>query len=211
MTLTAMRETRPGFDGITGTGTLPTVEFSYEIFSRDNKRSGQLGVMMPPEPYSQLQEPEILEIIRSHSGPAATARDLVEHIDRCWLPNVTLTDVDLAIDRGGPEHAFLNKPDDIKIENMFTDPIHQAMYMPPEFRGSSVLETFAGFFQSTARTVATLSATGRLMIEAIAGKMTDTLERIRWGCFEGRAKIVGGVDPSQFASKYDSIHMDNIP
>jgi len=62
MTLTAMRETRPGFDGTTGTGTLPSVEFSYEIFSRDTKRSGQLGVMMPPESYSQLQGPEILEI-----------------------------------------------------------------------------------------------------------------------------------------------------
>jgi hypothetical protein len=80
----------------------------------------------------------------------------------------------------------------------------------PETPGNGVLEHLGRMFDMIA-IIAIQFLPNRLMIEALAGEMTATMERIAHNCLPSRSEPTGGIDPSNFPSKYDRIHTSNIP
>jgi len=92
------------------------------------------------------------------------------------------------------------------IEN---DPLQFASQLGFTVKNAGVLENVRGFLKLVSFSLDQLN--GRLMIETLAGEMTDIIEWLRWDCLDVRSELVVGVDPSKFPRVYDRIHMSNIP
>lgn len=78
-------------------------------------------------------------------------------------------------------------------------------------------ERLADFFRVHDIYAMKLNYQKRLVVEMIAGEMTDILERIRYNALDHRHSDAGGpvdkglVDPTKFPQTYDFVYMSNIP
>lgn len=181
-------------------------------FAKDRKTFDELTVLLPSKAFAERRDPPLVALMQRYyerrSKDAAT--QLANHVDTTWVTNLTLIDFDhIESTRSGDSAWNLMLTDEEKVPAIETDSLQLAGVLPPIAAGVGALEMIGSFFDAVSMSVAKLSP--RLMIEALAGEMTDIMDRIRWNCLDARSKPSGGINPSKFPGTYDRIHMSNIP
>ncbi len=175
-------------------------------FKKDRKSFDELGVLLPSKEFAERRGPSLVALLEKyHAGSKDATKALDAHINANWFTNLTLIDFDHVEATWGGAPV----PDERKVPSIETDPLELASALPPTAMEGGVLDMVGSFFESVSAMVVRLS--GRLMIEALVGEMTDVLDRIRWGCLGDRSQPCGDIDPSKFPRIYDRIHMSNIP
>ncbi|OIW25576.1 hypothetical protein CONLIGDRAFT_621388 [Coniochaeta ligniaria NRRL 30616] len=185
-------------------------------FEKDEKTFNLLGVLLPSTSFAARHDPQLVQLMKYYdkSRLQFAAHQLTEHIDATWVTNRTLLDIDL--------DDVLQKIDfcpcgQCKIEDMVprieSNPIYLGDDLPKcASESEGVLDYVGQFFDSLAVALLRFElVSSQLKVEVLVGEMTDTMERLRWGCLEARSKPAGGIDPSTFPRVYDRIHMSNIP
>ncbi|WDK21941.1 tetratricopeptide [Colletotrichum graminicola] len=179
------------------------------------KEFRELGVLFAGDVFIGRREPALRPLLDAFRSNVQGAKQILEgYIDSHWKTNPTLLDMDYearrddVLDTSAPPRKF--------TPSIELDPaqLMQSIYNParPKPEDGDVLESLDGFFETLA--TATMTLLQHVQIEAIAGEMADTLERIRYDGFGHRSQKplkVGAIDATKFPRQYDRIHMSNIP
>lgn len=165
-----------------------------------------MGNMMPPTDLLDKHEPRLARLCTAYGklGSNAATQDITQYLDSEWQPNVTLVDVDYEMKREGRHRPLMDfQPHEI-VRDLFG-------YLPLTMiqRSHGVLNHFVAFFQFVAQSVAPIRP--KVTIEFVVGEMTDTFERLSHGFLRHEYGKMGKLDPSMFPSKFDAVHMSNIP
>ncbi|KAK3358423.1 hypothetical protein B0T24DRAFT_129299 [Lasiosphaeria ovina] len=183
-------------------------------FERDRKIFDELAILLPTKDFARRRDPPLVALIEKYdkTGSREAINQIRSHVDAAWVTNLTLIDfdhVESLIVYGENGLGEKVSTDEDKVPSIESDPLELVHMLPNNGQDEGVLDMVGGLFVSVSYGLIKLS--GRLKIEALAGEMTDTMDRIRWGCLEARSRPAGGIDPSEFPRKYDRIHMSNIP
>ncbi|KAK4448655.1 tetratricopeptide [Podospora aff. communis PSN243] len=180
----------------------------------DQKTFKEFGIILPSQDFARRRDAPLIPLMKEYylKGTKESKVRLARHVDESWTTNLTLLDFDYTenpVVTDDPGYRMLS--DEEKVPAIECNPVDVTkLLIGIEEPGRlGVLDTIGNFFSITALTFSNFS--GRLMIELLAGEMTDTMEQLRWDCLESRAKPSGGIDPSTFPRVYDRIHMSNIP
>lgn len=71
-----------------------------------------------------------------------------------------------------------------------------------------IIDMMATYFFIDATTLHSIRSMSKLRVEMIAGEMTDTMERLRYGYLNDR---VGRGSSVSFPRRFDRIHTSNVP
>ena len=151
------------------------------------------GAHWPPSTLSQRQEPDL----PLSASTKETWKEASAYIFKTWKPNVTMLD---------PEW----RPESVKEQKLegplAIDPfeLSEALYaltglQEPECK-ATLFDLVSHFFAHVAMSLKKLN--GRIQIEIMHGEISKTLECIRYNVSERDDK---------FPSRYNRIHMSNIP
>ncbi|KAH8904162.1 hypothetical protein BR93DRAFT_971230 [Coniochaeta sp. PMI_546] len=178
---------------------------------QDRKSLDDLTVLLPSRGFAERRDSALVPLMmRYEKGSRDAIKELGDHIDANWVTNPTLIDVDYSERTRAEQEPWLHSATvEDMVPAMESDPIELAVKLPTFGTGTTVLDAVGKFFDGVSMALVTLSE--RMKIEALVGEMSDVMERIRWDCLEARSKPSGGIDPSKFPRKYDRIHMSNIP
>lgn len=174
----------------------------------------------PPEAFIRRHEPQIapmLEQMRSkkRSTREQAGRNFDDYINNNWNANMTM--IDLVWEAKKERNFEVNRPAGLewtKLTAIDGDPVSMAKRLlgditTPTFPGQKgVIELVASYFFVVSLSLHNVLNSSKVRVEMIAGEMTDTMERIRYGHTDGRAGMKTSVSlPQQF----DRVHMSNIP
>lgn len=182
-----------------------------DSFPAERKAWEELTAVLPPMGFAKRRDPASVPLIERYKKKSPGAlQELSNHIDNNWVTNPTLIDVDYLASTRSEELWTSGDTEEDKVPSIEADVLTEATKLMPETPGEGVLEHLGRMFDMIA--ILTIQfLPDRLMIEALAGEMTDTMERITHNCLPSRSEPIGGIDPSTFPPKYDRIHMSNIP
>jgi hypothetical protein len=166
----------------------------------------EFGALLPPWALLEKHEPRFFKIFmawaKSRSSPAL--QEVKQYLDAEWKPNVTLIDLDFETKREGPRRPLMDfRPHEV-VKDLFG-------YLPLGTVGHlmGVLNHFVGFFQFIARGLKSIQS--KVVVEFVVGEMADSFERLQHGLLRETPVKIDKIDPSTFPTKYDAIHMSNIP
>lgn len=181
-------------------------------FEQDRKTFDELTILLPSKAFAERRDPPLVALMQQYyeGGSQDAANQLANYVDATWVTNLTLIDFDhIESTRSGDRAWGSTLTDEERVPSIAADSVHLAGMLPHTAEGVGVLEMIGSFFSAVSITITKLSP--RLMIEALVGEMTDTMDRLRWHCLDSRSQPSGGIDPSRFPRTYDRIHMSNIP
>ncbi|KAK1752247.1 tetratricopeptide [Echria macrotheca] len=177
---------------------------------KDRKSFDDLAVLLPSEAFAERRDPALVDLMKNyHKGSKSATRELAAHVDANWVTNWTLIDFDDV--ESCVKESIFGETDEQRVPAIEWDPLDLTQSLVFIGNLDGVLESVGAFFTNVSRGLLALFGEKCLTVEAIVGEMTDTMERIRWDCLEGRRESSGKLDPSKFPRKYDRIHMSNIP
>lgn len=188
----------------------------------DEATFNEFTITPPPEAFIRRHEPQIqphLDLKRSTRRSAKEkARDssaFDEYINQHWKTNMTLIDLVWEAKKGrNNDFERPSKFEWTKITAMDGEPVillpHVLSDMAPAPMPGhkGVIDMMATYFFIVATTLHSIRSRSKLRIEMIAGEMTDTMERLRYGCLDDR---VGRGSSISFPRRFDRIHMSNVP
>ncbi|KAK2613339.1 hypothetical protein N8I77_000257 [Diaporthe amygdali] len=176
----------------------------------------------PPAAFIKRHEPEIgtlLDLMRSATRkPQERARHsaaLDEYINRHWKTNMTLIDFawEARKDRNNDQEAqFL--PEWARLTAMEGEHVSMLRHILGDYNPSplpgqkGVIQMLGTYFFLVAKSLEHIRRFSNLRVEIISGEMTDVMERLRYGCVEGRAVTRFSAS---FPQRFDRIHMSNVP
>ncbi|TLD25588.1 hypothetical protein PspLS_05886 [Pyricularia sp. CBS 133598] len=189
----------------------------------------RLGALVPWSEDHARQFPDrgFIEAVRMYFEMPEndhTSLDMRKYLDINWRLNPTLVDFELK----GAQRSFSVNFRPLAWPNPFAPSPHQCYFDPTEVLGTFIKvappETFQSslgecFFDAlihilTRIDAARINLSGKVLVEAIGGEVTDVMERIRYDALSHRqSTAVGAPDanPIKFPKVYDGIHMSSLP
>jgi len=166
----------------------------------------EFGALLPPWGILEKHEPRFFKIFMAwaKSRSSSAQQEIKQYIDAEWQPNVTLIDLDFETKREGPKRPLMDfRPHEV-VKDLFG-------YLPLATVGHimGVLNHFVGFFQFIARGLKSIQS--KVVVEFVIGEMADSFEQLQHGLLREPSVKIDKIDPSTFPTKYDAIHMSNIP
>ncbi|KDN67994.1 putative tetratricopeptide [Colletotrichum sublineola] len=190
-------------------------ETAPSVVKESPKEFRELGVLFAGDTFIGRREPALRPLLDAFRSDVQGAKQALEgYIDSHWKTNPTLLDMDYERRREeeiepGASRGKLATTFELDPARLMRSLWNLTRSRPED---GNVLENLDKFFEVFA--TATMTLLQRVQIEAIAGEMVDTLERIRYDSLEHRSQKpqkVGAIDATQFPRQYDRIHMSNIP
>lgn len=186
--------------------TIPSLREARKVFD-------ELTVLLPEREFALRRDPGSIPLMeRYDKGVDGAGKELGEYIDKNWVTNPTLIDLEY-VKRTRPEDDENLKTDEDKLPAIEADSFELAKSvisgLPFAKEVSSILVQLGQWFDLLSLSMTMLSK--RMKVEVLHADMLDVMERIRYNCLQDRSKPAGLIDPAGFSRKYDRIHMSNIP
>ena len=161
----------------------------------------QSGVLFPPAHFLEIDEQELGKLLKEGtSKPKTLAKKVAKLAKETWHINPTMVDYEWVKDH--PQIVDVGHNPFGSIFRMF-----KFKLIKEPKNAKSLYEYMSVFFLTVVRAMKSLK--GRFIVEAVLGDCAQTLEEIRLGVINH--KDSGANDPTAFPTRYDRIHMSNIP
>lgn len=182
----------------------------------------QFTITPPPRGFIRRHEPQIgrlLGLVRPESRTAQEQASsfvtLDEYINQNWKTNRIL--IDLVWDGNKERNNRIERPSEFewtRLTGMDGEPVtllqNVMSSVEPEpiagYKGS--IDMMALYFLGIGTSLDFIQNCSELRVELIAGEMTDSMERLRYGCLDDRA---GRGSVVYLPARFDRIHMSNVP
>lgn len=188
----------------------------------DEATFDQFTITPPPEAFVTRHEPELGRLVddmRSETRPGAAQASkfakLDEYINQNWKTNMTL--IDLVWEGKKERNNHIDRPSNMewtRLTGMEGEHVNLLQHIsgdmePEPLPGhKGVIDMMGLYFLVVGTSLGLLRSESNLRVEMIAGEMTDTMERFRYGCLDDRH---GRGSSVSFPERFDRIHMSNIP
>ena len=172
----------------------------------------QAGFMWPPKKFGMRHEPELQILLNELEADERAGEDVLmeaeSYVDTHWLPNVTLSDIDFWAEN--QDFSIAHDP----FQFVWKASALRMSWEEPQqnsgFRPSCLCDYGTKAFIEIANSIRRIRK--RLTIELMVGEMTEIMDR----CLHDIWPVdmdgsVNGLDLSSFPTKFDKIHMSNVP
>jgi hypothetical protein len=195
-----------------GPGDIPPLA---KGLAKDKILYDEAGITLPPSSFSDQDPMKVRELVEDKAFPKNITLDWLAKLDKTWMPNVTLIDVDQV-----EQQAKMGIPLERTDIDLVTDLFAQwAEYLrtPHPQNPKCLYDYGAGYFLILAS--ALIHLRDRLRVEPILGEMCETFEKMRLGLYTDRKNkpVPGQTDSDQdnsaedYPTVYNRVHLSNVP